>query len=91
MKVVLWAEGARRSRNEALDYIFQDSPNAATSQLEHIRTQTRLLAEHPHIGRPGRIRGTRELVIRHTPFIAVYRVTENAVQIVRFLHGAQNH
>jgi plasmid stabilization system protein ParE len=41
------------------------------------------------MGRPGRISGTRELVITGTPFVAVYRVRADAVEILRFLHGAQ--
>ncbi|GGZ34255.1 type II toxin-antitoxin system RelE/ParE family toxin [Asticcacaulis endophyticus] len=81
---------ARNRRNEAMEYIASDSPQAALSQLDEIQRQTRLLMDQPNIGRPGRIKGTRELVIRNTPFIIIYRVTDQAVQILRFLHTAQN-
>jgi toxin ParE1/3/4 len=41
------------------------------------------------MGRPGRIDGTRELVINSTPYIAAYRIEGETVRILRVLHGAQ--
>jgi plasmid stabilization system protein ParE len=41
------------------------------------------------MGRPGRIEGTRELVISRTPYIAAYRIGGDTVRILRVLHGAQ--
>ena len=43
----------------------------------------------PEMGHPGRIDGTRELVISNTPYIAAYRIADNSVRILRVLHGAQ--
>ncbi|WAC48125.1 type II toxin-antitoxin system RelE/ParE family toxin [Asticcacaulis sp. SL142] len=90
MRAIVWMTAARVRRNEAMEYIARDSPQAALSQLDEIQRQTRLLIDQPNIGRLGRIKGTRELVIRNTPFIVIYRVTDQAVQILRFLHTAQN-
>jgi len=59
----------------------------AQSLQKRIWDATRLLAEHPHAGRPGRIPATRELVITDTPFIIPYRVVEDTVHILRVLHG----
>jgi toxin ParE1/3/4 len=47
------------------------------------------LAEFPHIGRMGRKAGTSELVIQGLPFLVVYRLKNETVEIVRILHGAQ--
>jgi len=47
------------------------------------------LALFPHVGRPGRKAGTRELVFPGLPFLAVYRVRTDAIEINRILHGAQ--
>jgi plasmid stabilization system protein ParE len=44
---------------------------------------------HPASGRPGRLRGTRELVVTGTPYIAAYRVVDDMVTILRVLHGAR--
>lgn len=47
------------------------------------------LATFPMSGRPGRVRGTRELVIASTPFIAAYAVEGNRIVILALYHGAQ--
>jgi toxin ParE1/3/4 len=41
------------------------------------------------MGRPGRVTGTRELVVDGTPYILPYRVRNRVVQILRVLHGAR--
>lgn len=43
----------------------------------------------PLSGRLGRVPGTRELVIHHTPYIAVYAVDDSVVRVLRVIHGAQ--
>jgi len=47
-----------------------------------------MLSNHPAIGKPGRIPGTREIVAAGTTYIVPYRVVGNEVQILRILHGA---
>jgi toxin ParE1/3/4 len=48
-----------------------------------------LLPDNPEMGRPGRVPGTRELVIPSTPFIVPYRLDGNTIQILRVFHGAR--
>ena len=86
---VVWTESARNVRVAAIDYIAQDSLTAALSQLDEIERQSDRLAEYPELGRVGRVKGTRELVINRTSFIAIYRIKGDIIQIFRFLHGAQ--
>lgn len=86
---VFWTPRARAERAAAIDYIAQENPLAALDQLDEIELQTNLLATQPKMGRVGRIKGTRELVISRTPFIAVYRIEGQRIEILRFLHGAQ--
>lgn len=88
MKLV-WLPLAINQRYAQLDYIALDDPSAAISQDEEIEQQTNLLTTQPKMGRVGRVRGTRELVISRTPFIAVYRIEGQRIEILRFLHGAQ--
>ncbi|HEX6959988.1 MAG TPA: type II toxin-antitoxin system RelE/ParE family toxin [Ferrovibrio sp.] len=76
-------------RDRIFDYIEQDNPHAAVALEERIGEQIELLAAFPESGRPGRIEGTRELVINHTPYIAAYCISSDAVRILRPLHGAQ--
>jgi addiction module RelE/StbE family toxin len=66
-----------------------DNPEAATRVIERIRTAIRRLAASPAIGRPGRVEGTRELVITGTPYIVPYRVRGDVVEVITVLHSAQ--
>ncbi len=86
---LLWLPIAINERYDQLDYIALDDPSAAISQDEEIERHTNLLTTQPKMGRIGRVRGTRELVISHTPFIAIYRIEGERIEILRFLHGSQ--
>ena len=86
---VYWVETAEIARNEALEYIARRSLDAALSQLEEIDRQTKRLVDFPHLGRPSRIKGARELSINRTNFIVVYRIIGHSIQIMRFLHTSQ--
>jgi len=71
-------------------YISQDDPAAAQRVALHvIHNVEALLSENPQIGRPGRVPGTRELVIPNTPFIVPYRVQGDTIQILRVFHAAR--
>jgi toxin ParE1/3/4 len=86
---IVWLKKALRTRFEQLDYIALDNVQAAIRLDEEIERRVDLLADHPLIGREGRVKGTRELVIGGSPFIAVYRVKGKRIEILRVLHGAQ--
>lgn len=86
---IYWTPTANKERFEQLDYIAQDDPQAAISQDEKIEYCINLLPGQPNIGRTGRIKDTRELVISQTPFIAIYRVTSQRIEVLRFLRGSQ--
>ncbi len=43
----------------------------------------------PAIGRPGRVPGTRELVVPRTPFIVPYRLIGNHIDILAVMHAAR--
>jgi len=72
------------------DYIAERSPRAAARIVNEIDSKTeRLLSTNPFIGRPGEIKGTRELVITGTPYIIAYRVTDTQIDILFVQHGAK--
>ena len=60
-----------------------------TATLERIEATIDTLADNPGRGRPGRIAGTRELVMPGLPFIVAYRTTTSTIDILAILHGAQ--
>ena len=84
-----WRNKAYQDALDMMDYINIENPAAALSVYEEIHQQISLLSENPHIGRPGRISGTRELIINRTPFIAAYLVNQRVIVILRILLGAQ--
>jgi toxin ParE1/3/4 len=85
---VRWLRRALRNLEEEADYIARDDPQAA-AQVERIAASVDLLASQPALGRPGRVPGTRELIITGTPYIDPYRVRDDTVEILRVFHGAR--
>lgn len=87
---ITWTKRAARHLRSAYEFWTQEkSQSGADSMLEHIFSTIELLVRHPELGRGGRVPGTRELVLRPLPFIVVYRVRRNRVEILALLHGAK--
>jgi toxin ParE1/3/4 len=86
---VKWLRQALRNLDEEAAWIAQDSPQSAAAFVAHLTTSAEMLATHPHMGRPGRVPGTRELVITLFPYILPYRVRGEAVEILRVFHTAR--
>ncbi len=86
---IVWLQLALEDLAFARAYISQENPYAANMVAQRIIQSVRLLSDTPHIGRPGRVPNTRELVVTNTPFIIPYRVYKNRVEILRVYHGAQ--
>jgi toxin ParE1/3/4 len=84
-----WRPLAEADLGEIVAYIAAEDPLAAYAIHDEIREQILLLAEHPHIGRQGRTKGTRELVIVRTPYVAAYQLGAGTVTILRVMHGAR--
>ncbi len=91
--LVAWSVRSRADRYDQLEHIAAENARAAIELDAAIEHHTGMLADHPNMGRVGRVKGTRELVVARTPFIAVYRVRADVevkrVEILRLLHGAQ--
>lgn len=88
---LLWTPRAQQQRQAAIDYIADQDPITAMAVLDRIEQQTDVLLQQPDLGRPGRKKGTRELVISRTPYIVVYRVKSKAqrIELLTLLHGSQ--
>jgi toxin ParE1/3/4 len=84
-----WSRFALADREAIFDYIEADNPEAASRVDDRIRMQVESLLRFPESGRPGRVGGTRELVIDRTPYVVACRVAGRVVRILRVLHGAQ--
>ncbi len=87
---IRWTEPAARDLTGICDYIEeQDGPVAARRVAIRIYEAVDTLTRFPLRGRLGRKPDTRELVFPGLPFLAIYRVREDVVEINRILHGAQ--
>ena len=86
---IKWLRAARADLDQIFDYILERNPEAAVMVFEAIRHQMGMLAEHPQLGRTGRVRGTRELVIPGLPYIAAYYIKGQEVRILAVLHTSR--
>lgn len=86
---VRWTTPALCNLETIGNFISRDNPIAARNVVVRILDQTASLAVHPHAGRPGRVPGTRELVVKDTPYIVPYRVRDDAVEGLAVFHGAR--
>jgi toxin ParE1/3/4 len=85
---VRWLRRALRNLEEEADYIARDDPQAAAQVVERIAASVDLLATHPALGRPGRVPGTRELIVTGTPYMVPYRVRDDTVEILRVIRSS---
>jgi addiction module RelE/StbE family toxin len=86
---VRWSPEAAADFTAIVEYIRKQNPSAAERVAHTIYDGVASLTSFPKRGRHGRTKGTRELVFSPLPFIAVYRVRAEAVEIARVLHGSQ--
>jgi toxin ParE1/3/4 len=88
--MIEWTHQAIRQLDQARDYIaLSNSDEVADRITVRIVASVQQLATFPMSGRPGRVPGTRELVVSTTPFIVAYAVAKTRVVILALYHGAQ--
>ena len=88
MKLV-WLARSRADRRSIYAHIEADNPRAAIMVDERIEAAVERLIDYPNSGRPGRVEGTREMVVRGAPYILPYRIEGGTICILRVLHAAQ--
>ena len=83
---IVWLKTVLKNLDELGAYIAQDNPIAASQMVNLITSQVKQLSTQPAMGRPGRVLGTRELVISNTHYLVPYRIKNNMVEILRVFH-----
>jgi toxin ParE1/3/4 len=83
-----WTERASLNLDDVENYIARANPDAAIQTVLKIIRAVEQLVDHPNLGRPGRVTGTRELVISGASFLVPYRVCGDSVEILCVFHGA---
>ena len=86
---VRWLRTALRNLDEEAAFIATENPVAARTVVTRVLDAVAQLAEQPGLGRPGRVPGTRELVVVKTPYIVPYRVRRETVEILRVFHTSR--
>lgn len=86
---IVWRPIALEDLDEAHRYIALENPAAANRIRNAILAAVERLADHPNVGRPGRVDETRELVVARTPYIVAYAVLDGQLMILSVLHGAR--
>ena len=87
---IRWSPEAVQDLERIGQRIERDNPRAAREVVLKIYRGIVDLKTFPGRGRAGKVEGTRELVIPSLPYIAVYRLAKDRIEIVRIYHGAQN-
>jgi len=86
---VRWLRRALRNLDEEATYIATDDPEAPRRVVEHVLKAVVMLAARPGLGRPGRVPGTRELVVQKTRYVVPYRVRGDSIEILRVFHSSR--
>lgn len=84
-----WTEAAIADLEHIADYLFEPTPLHAARIMRSIYEAPVCLTQFPLRGRSGRKDGTRELVLPSLPYVIVYTVSSELIQVIRILHGSQ--
>src|ERR1700730_13089827 len=87
---IRWARAAVADLENIGAYLEEHSPSLTESTLLRLYEAAQSLKRFSNRGRIGRVPGKRELVVSPLPYVMVYAVAEQVVNIVRVLHGAQD-
>ncbi|MCH8543732.1 MAG: type II toxin-antitoxin system RelE/ParE family toxin [Alcanivorax sp.] len=88
---IKWLRKALNNPDQEAEYIARENPEAARELVARIHNSVSLLTDNPALGHPGRLPGTREIVVPGTPYIVPYRVSgrPERVEVLRVFHAAR--
>ena len=86
---VRWLRKALRNLDDEATYIAADDTAAAAVVRKPVLDSVSVLGGQPGLRRPGRVAGTRELIVAKTRYIVPYRVRGNTVEILRVFHTSR--
>lgn len=86
---IRWTPPAVADLQSISEYLKEHHPNYRQPTMRKLYEKIRSLKDTPYLGRPGRIEGTRELLFPPLPYVAVYRIHEQSIEIWRVYHTSQ--
>lgn len=90
MMRIRWTPAAAEDLEHIKDYLTEHLPQFALSTVLELYESVRSLKASPRRGRIGREERTRELLLPRLPYIVVYRLKEESIEVLHIYHGAQN-
>jgi addiction module RelE/StbE family toxin len=87
---IRWTTAAAADMQGISNYLKDHHPQYRQPTMRKLYERIRALKDAPYLGRPGRESGTREIFFPPMPYVAVYRVREDAIEIVRINHTSQD-
>jgi len=90
LRKLRWSMAAADDLEGIANYLYLHHPAFAASTLQRLYDAAKSLKAFPFSGRAGKKSGTRELVLSPLPYLMIYAVDDHSIQILRFLHAAQD-
>lgn len=86
---IVWRRQAERDLQHVFEFVLEHDPGAAEQLCDRIERRVAQLRDHPHMGRRGRVAGTRELIVAGTPYIVAYHVAASQVDVLAVIHASR--
>ena len=87
---IRWTPAAAADLQRISDYLKERHPQYRQRTLRKLYDTIRGLRNWPGRGRPGSEAGTREILFPPLPYVAVYRVIGQTIEVLRVYHTAQD-
>ncbi|HHQ6566194.1 type II toxin-antitoxin system RelE/ParE family toxin [Serratia fonticola] len=83
---IKWLRKAATNFDDEYEWLYQEDPQVATKFAKEVVRSVNLLVTQPALGRPGRVMGTREIVMQTFPYLIPYRIKNKEIHILRVFH-----
>lgn len=84
--LIEWSVPALGDLEDLVSYLRQDDEATATAIVNRVFAAAEMLTSFPRAGREGRVKGTRELLVKRAPYVLVYMIETDRLVILRALH-----
>ena len=88
---IRWLKLALDDIQSIVEYIAKDDPEIAQNVVKAIWDASETLSYFPGRAKAGRVPETKELILTDLPYFIVFRVRNNAVEILRVIHTSRNY
>jgi toxin ParE1/3/4 len=86
---IRWSSRAQRHLTSLTNFVALESPKTALKILSQIEKSVENLPEFPNMGKTGRLKNTRELIIQNLPYIISYTIFEDTIWILAIMHTSR--